>query len=60
VSHYGLRGTEGLLETVGFKMTTKGMWWWTSENARREFELRKQWHWSHGRQTLCADPMNRQ
>jgi len=31
-----LRGTEDLIETVGFKKTTESMWWRTSANASRE------------------------
>jgi len=32
-----LRGTEGLIETVGFEKTTERMWWRTSANASREW-----------------------
>jgi len=32
-----LGGTEGLIETVGFKKTTECMWWRTSANASREW-----------------------
>jgi len=32
-----LEGTEGLIETVGFKKTTESMWWRTSANVSREW-----------------------
>jgi len=32
-----LEGTEGLIETVGFKKTTESMCWRTSANASREW-----------------------
>jgi len=31
--------TERLLETVGFKKSKEGMWWWTSANARWDWVL---------------------
>ena len=34
-----LGGTEGLIETVGFKKMTESMWWRTSANACRELRV---------------------
>jgi len=56
-----LGGTEGLLETVGFKKTTECMWWRTSVNARREWV--PYWGGSNAETAGskgCVDPRNRQ
>jgi len=56
-----LGGTEGLVETVGFKKTTESMWWRTSTNVSREWV--PNWGRSNAETTgskRCVDTRNPQ
>jgi len=45
-------GTEGVVETVGFKKTTECVWWRTSANVRRE------WVPDWGVSSVCFQSIN--